>query len=167
MNQKHLQSAADQSESLVALVQGTAHGDRNSFAELYRRTAHRVHGLTLHLLVDRKVSEDTTLEVFQTVWERAATFDPASDSPMTWLMSITHRAAAHRLRTGNRPVEHSEPACLDQLTGLQREALSLTFSECLTCGQAAKRLHVPQPVIRASVRSGLQQLKNTLPKGES
>lgn len=42
---------------------------------------------------------------------------------------------------------------------LQRETLNLTFLGCGTYTQAADHLGVPVHVIKANIRSGLQQLK--------
>lgn len=90
---------ADETDLLVALIQGTARGDRNSFAELYNQSARKVHGLALSIAVNQQLSQKITEEVFQTVWDRANAFDPALSTPMAWLMTLTHRAAVHTVRS--------------------------------------------------------------------
>ena len=41
-------------------------------------------------------------EVYVTVWRKAADFDPARASPMTWLIAIARNRAIDRLRASRR-----------------------------------------------------------------
>lgn len=176
---------ADETDLLSALIRGTARGDRDSFAELYHQSARKVYGLALSIALNQQLSQKITEEVFQTVWARANAFDPDLSPPMTWLMTLTHRAAVSTVRSQRssltpptaahaptrlsidgdgdaEPSVRTSTSCLEHLTVLQRETLNLTFLGCATYTQAADHLGVPVHVIRTNIQSGLQQLKVNL-----
>ena len=70
---------------------------------LHGRYASLVFGLAARSL-DRATAEEITQEVFLTVWQKAATFDPAAGTFRAWVSHITHTRVINELRRrGRRP----------------------------------------------------------------
>jgi len=85
------------------LLQQCARSDQSAaaqsaFAELYRRTSPRLFALCLRMLHERSAAEDLLQDTFVTVWRRAASFDAARGSAITWLITLTRNKAIDRLR---------------------------------------------------------------------
>ena len=90
---------ADLSHRLSVLLEGIGRGDQAAFAEFYQLTSRRVFGMARRVLIDPELSEDTTQEVFLQVWQNASKFDPKAGSPLSWLMTISHRRAVDKVRS--------------------------------------------------------------------
>ncbi|MGV9481226.1 sigma-70 family RNA polymerase sigma factor, partial [Gordonia aichiensis] len=86
-------------DRLALLLSRVATGDAGAFAQFYDETSDRVYGMVLRIVRDRGISEETTQEVFLTVWRSAHTFDAESGSPLGWLMTLAHRRAVDRVRS--------------------------------------------------------------------
>lgn len=66
-------------------------GDREAFAELYRREAPRLFAVLVHLCGARERAEDVLQEVFLKAWRAAPRWRP--DAPVgAWLLAIARRA---------------------------------------------------------------------------
>ena len=105
-------------------------------------------------------------EVYLAVWQRAASFDQARASPITWLAAIARNRAIDRVRSGGRsrrsePIETagsiSDPAplasdlvefnqekgrlnrCLDELEARTSAAIKSAFIEGFTYEELAER----------------------------
>ncbi len=59
------------------LLQRMAAGDETALAALYDRHCRLVMSVALAVVGDRATAEEVTLDVFLTVWQRAADYDPA------------------------------------------------------------------------------------------
>ena len=84
---------------LDVLLRRVARHDADAFAALYDATRSRVFGLVTRVLRDRGYSEETTQEVYLQVWRSADSYDPASGSALSWLMTLAHRRAVDRVRS--------------------------------------------------------------------
>ena len=58
----------------AALLERLSRGDREAFPLLYDRYGRTVFGLALHLVGDRETAEETTQDVFTSVWRRVHTY---------------------------------------------------------------------------------------------
>lgn len=176
---------ADSSE-LVSLLSATASGDRAAFRELYRRTAGKLYGIALQVLGDEARAEDVVQDVYVTVWKKAAQFDSARGSPISWMAIITRNRAIDRKREiqPSAPVElaleiPSDEASAEQLVGQQQETLRLqgcletlderarrlireAFISGLSYPELADREAVPLGTMKSWVRRGLLRLKACL-----
>src|SRR6266511_6233037 len=83
---------------LVAAISRVAGGDRGALRIVYQDTSAKLFGVCLRILNDRSEAEDVLQEVYVTVWRKAATFDPARASPITWLVAIARNRAIDKLR---------------------------------------------------------------------
>lgn len=179
---------ADQG-TLAALLLRTGQGDREAFTAFYKLTSQRVYGLARKTIIDAEISQDTTQEIYLMVWQKASKYDPAAGSAMAWLMTITHRRAVDKVRAEQaginrearwgaktQKIEYDEVAetvtasieaqtvmrCLDTLSPIQREAISLAYYNCLTYREVAEQLSAPLPTIKTRMRDGLKQLRTCL-----
>jgi RNA polymerase sigma-70 factor (ECF subfamily) len=78
------------------------------FASSYDMTSAKLFGICLRILNDRSEAEDVLQEVYLTVWNKAADFDEARASPITWLGAIARNRAIDRARS-RAPSRRSEP----------------------------------------------------------
>ena len=174
---------------LDVLLRRVARHDADAFAALYDATRSRVFGLVTRVLRDRGYSEETTQEVYLQVWRSADSYDPASGSALSWLMTLAHRRAVDRVRSeqaaGVRESRYgaasAEPAvdivsdavivsdeqrrvatCLDGLTDRQRECIQLAYYDGLTYPQVSERLSANLATVKSRMRDGLRALRNCL-----
>lgn len=177
---------------LVELLRRSGRGDQASFAQLYDATAARVFGLALRVVRDRAQAEEVAQEAFLEVWRTAGRFDPDRGSPLSWLLTITHRKAVDRVRSAesatrrdstyhlrNQPVEHDSTAeaaqaslearrvrgALAHLTDVQREAVTLAYLGGYTHTEVATMLDLPVGTAKTRIRDGLIRLRDALGVG--
>ena len=175
-------------DELKALLARCGDGDRAAFAETYNRTSAKLFGIILRILPERGEAEDVLQEVYVTVWRKAAEFDPARASPITWLATIARNRAIDRFRSrASRPsapldeaadVRDDSPAA-DQLIDTARAssavlaalasleprhaaAIRSTYFEGLTYEALAEREGVPVGTLKSWVRRGLMRMKTAL-----
>src|SRR5919108_418688 len=89
---------AARSTELAAALARVAAGDRAALRIVYQDTSAKLFGVCLRILNDRSEAEDVLQDVYVTVWRKAATFDPARASPITWMVAIARNRAIDRLR---------------------------------------------------------------------
>lgn len=177
---------------LAELLEQVATGDRTAFADLYDRTSSRVYGMVVRVLRDQGYSEEVTQEVYLQVWREAGRFRAEHGSVMSWLLTIGHRRAVDRVRSESSAsdresrygqfesavavdgvddvvVARSEAArardCLDTLTDLQFQAVTLSYYDGLTYREVAQRLTVALPTVKSRIRDGLKKLRGCLENG--
>jgi RNA polymerase sigma-70 factor, ECF subfamily len=173
---------------LAALLGRVARGDEAAFAELYDRAAAAVYGLACRVVRDPAQSEEVTQEVLLEVWRTASRFDPHRGNAMTWLMTVAHRRAVDRVRSSQAAAERDQRAwaaapggydvvveevesrldaqrvrrCLDSLTDLQRESVTLAYYGGYTYREVAGLLGVAVGTVKTRMRDGLIRLRDCL-----
>ena len=96
---------------LVQWLAQTGDGDRAAYKMVYNSTAAKLFGIILRIVSERSEAEDVLQEVYITVWRKAAEYDPARASPITWLATIARNRAIDRVRSrGSRPTAPLELA---------------------------------------------------------
>lgn len=80
---------------LVGLMLG---GDREAFAELYRRRQRDVYRFALHMSGARDVAEDVTQEVFMTLMRDGSSYDETRGSVNAFLLGIARNYVLRRLK---------------------------------------------------------------------
>jgi len=176
-------------EDLPAVVAAVARGDEEAFELLYDAVAPRILGVARRVLRDPTQAEEVAQEVLVEIWRTAARYEPHRGTVLTWCLTIAHRRAVDRVRSeqaagereqraGWRAVEtaHDEVSeevglrleheqvrrCLDGLTPLQREAITLAYWKGYTYRQVAELLGAPVGTVKARMRDGLVKLRNCL-----
>lgn len=175
---------------IVELLQRCAQGHQDAFAELYDRTAARVHGVIVKVVRSQDLAADISQEVFVEVWRHCPQYNPDRGSVLAWMLTIAHRRAVDRVRATASAAAREEryaqadpdpPAAdqvweetrqhweadrvrsaLEQLTPAQREALTLAYFGGYTQAEVADRLNLPLGTVKTRMRDGMIRLHDTL-----
>lgn len=164
-------------------------GDRAALQTVYRLTSAKLFGVALRILGEPTEAEDVLQEVYVTVWRKAADFDAARASPMTWLIAIARNRAIDRLRatrqsrrmepidaagdiadgepSADRALETSQDnarlhGCLEGLAGYERAALRGAYFDGNTYEDLAVRMNVPLGTMKSWIRRAMIKLKTCL-----
>ncbi|MEV6157174.1 ECF RNA polymerase sigma factor SigK [Nonomuraea sp. NPDC052129] len=171
------------------LLEDVARGDRAAFERLYEVVAPRVFGLVLRVLRDRAQSEEVAQEVLVEVWRNAARFQSGRGSGMAWVLTIAHRRAIDRVRSAQASMDREERAarmdvhrpfdevaesvetrlererlrrCLQGLTALQRESVTIAYYGGYSYREVAELVKVPLATVKTRMRDGLIRLRDCL-----
>lgn len=174
---------------LEDLLPAVARGDQEAYEALYTRISAPVYGLVRRVLRDPAQSEEVTQEVLLAVWRSAARYDEQQGSALAWVMTMAHRRAVDRVRSEQssadrhkrlaaRDVEPSYDSvaeavetrldqeavrrCLESLTKLQRESVTLAYYTGRTYREVAEHLELPVGTVKTRMRDGLIRLRDCL-----
>lgn len=173
---------------LTAALQRVATGDRPAFQEVYRRTCAKLLGVCLRISSDREEAEDVLQEVYVTVWRKAAQFDPARSSPITWLATMARNRAIDRVRASGRRIttpleaidepadetpsaldgllaaegEHDIATCIEELAKGDAVLVRTAFFEQATYAELAARTGLPLGTVKSRIRRALIKLRGCL-----
>ena len=170
---------------LAGLLARVARGDQAAFATVYDRCAAQVYGLVRRVVRDPAQSEEVAQEVMLEVWRTASRFDPYRGSATAWLMTMAHRRAVDRVRSGLAAAQREARAaaaetdydvvaeavetrldaqrvrrCLGSLTELQRESVTLAYYGGYTYREVAGLLGVAVGTVKTRMRDGLIRLRD-------
>ncbi|MFJ4471462.1 sigma-70 family RNA polymerase sigma factor [Streptomyces sp. NPDC089424] len=166
-----------------------AGGDQVAFEELYALVSGPVFGLVRRVVRDAAQSEEVAQEVLLELWRSAARFDPARGSALSWILTLAHRRAVDRVRSARAAGEREQREamrsgtppfdqvaeeveaglerewvrrCLNRLTALQRESVTLAYYDGYTYREVAQRLSLPLGTVKTRMRDGLTRLRECL-----
>jgi len=171
------------------LLVAVAGGDEAAFASLYDLTSGKVLGLARRVLRDPTQAEEVAQEVFLQVWRQAGRFDQRAGTALAWVLTLTHRRAVDRVRSAQaastreqRAAEHDVQRahdevveaveqrleaeqvrrCLEGLTELQRESVTLAYYQGFSYSEVGGVLGVPLGTIKTRMRDGLIRLRDCM-----
>ncbi len=181
--------AASDSEIICALQ------NRNeaALASLFVRYGPMVLGIAKRILGDLPLAEDVTQDVFLSVWKHPEKFDNRRGSVRGLLAVKSHgksvdlvrsrsaRAARESKLSFTTAGESPDVDCdlmleqtnrrlhnaLLQLSGLERNAITLAFFGSQTYKQVAVSLGIPEGTAKTTIRSGLSRLHSLLSLDET
>ena len=174
---------------LDSLLERVADGDDDAFGALYDAVAPRVFGLAHRIVRQPQQAEEVTQEVLLEVWQRAARFDRTLGSASSWIMTLAHRRSVDRVRSAQTATDRERRQgaagtptafdevveaveqrleadqvrrCLDSLTEIQRESVTLAYYGGHTYPEVAALLDTPLGTVKTRMRDGLIRLRDCL-----
>lgn len=173
---------------LAELLGRISHGDEAAFGALFDALGASVYGLARRVIRDPARAEEVSQEVFMQVWQTAARFDAARGNAKSWVLTLAHRRAVdavrhdqaasnreHKYDWSNGPefdevvetvtvtLEHEQVRrCLDGLTELQREAVTLAYYQGYTYGEVASTLGANTATVKTRMRDGIIRLRDCM-----
>lgn len=173
------------------LLQLIALREPEALGALYDRYHRLVYSIAMAVTQQRNAAEDITLEVFEAIWERVATYDVDRGKATTWMCSMArHRAIDYLRRQGVRPEGNSvtwaevwpEPAseerleeeaelalqrrrvreAIGHLPQEQKETLVLAYFSGYSQQEIAKIMRQPLGTVKTRIRLAMQKLRDFL-----
>ncbi|GAB4111893.1 MAG: sigma-70 family RNA polymerase sigma factor [Roseiflexaceae bacterium] len=174
-------------EELLALV---VRRHETALGHLYDRYSRMIYAIALRITGDRLTAEEVVQDVFQNVWQTAASFQPGVGSFSAWLMGVArHRAIdatrskRERSRSAEQPmaegwempddsnleqeVDQRElrefvRKALNELPTNQRQTIELAYYGGLTRAEIANKMGEPLGTVKTRMRLGLLKLRDLL-----
>jgi len=173
---------------LVWLIRAVAKGDETAFEALYAATRAKLYGVLLRILGKPALAEEVMQETYLRVWQTARDFDPASASPITWLVAMArNRAIDIARKRGDLSIE-DEPetqevaseappplarremteelkrllACLGKLDPEKQRIVLLAYYSGWSRDQLAQKLDIPVNTIKAWLRRSLLEIRECM-----
>ena len=170
------------------LLEAVARGDEQAFAAIYDHFSASVHGIARRVVRDPVRAEEVAQEVFLQIWQTACRFDATRGSARTWVMTLAHRRSVDVVRrdqsssdregrydwTGGpefdvvdeevtgRLEREQVRRCLESLTELQKEAVTLAYYGGYTYAEVATMLAATLPTTKTRMRDGLIRLRDCM-----
>jgi RNA polymerase sigma-70 factor (ECF subfamily) len=108
-------------------------GDREAFAELYRRHQRSVFGFALQMTGARELAEDVTQEVFILLMRETVLYDEKRGSLKSFLLGVTRNFVLRRLK--------QERAFVSIETAEDQSILESAEAESLTQNESIREMH--------------------------
>ncbi|RYD33703.1 MAG: sigma-70 family RNA polymerase sigma factor [Verrucomicrobiaceae bacterium] len=180
----------DNQDEVRDLLRGIANGDRAGFAEFHHRFSGMVYATALQILHNHEDAQDTSQEVFASLWKKAGMFVNDRGKPSTWMAALARNRSIDKLRsrqrrsklndsfegetrleshilrsdpskeTGILEMSHQVRTAVMELSEDQRHAIQLAFFDGLTQLEIAKQTGEPLGTIKARIRRGLGRLRD-------
>ncbi|CAN5903059.1 sigma-70 family RNA polymerase sigma factor [soil metagenome] len=175
----------EESASLETLLGHVAAGDHAAYDRLYGHVAALVQSVARRTVRDVVRAQEVAQESLLLVWTEAGRFDADQGSARSWIATLTHRRAVDAVRHDQASADrerrypwHREPAgdpvgdevvvrfehaevraCLDLLTTLQRQAVTMAYFEGRSYAEIARRTGGSVAAVKTRVRDAMIRLR--------
>jgi RNA polymerase sigma-70 factor (ECF subfamily) len=174
-------------EELLALI---VRRHEHALGVLYDRYGRLVYAIALRITGDRQTAEEVVQDVFQNVWQTAASFQPGLGVFGAWLMGVARHRAIDAIRSkrersraaeqpftdgwdmpgdmnidrevDQRELRETVRRALSELPTNQRQTIELAYYGGLTRTEIATRLGEPLGTVKTRMRLGLLKLRDLL-----
>jgi len=173
---------------LVWLLGAVARGDEAAFERLYEATRAKLYGVLLRILGKPTLAAEVMVETYLKIWKTADQFDPATASPITWLVAIARNRAIDIVRKRGDASIDEEPevsqAASDAPAPLARREMTAELKRLLSClgrldpekqrivllayysgwsrDQLANKLDIPVNTIKTWLRRSLLEIRECM-----
>jgi len=174
---------------LVWLLGAVARGDEAAFERLYDATRSKLYGVLLRILGKTALAEEVMAETYLKVWKMADQFDPATASPITWMVAMARNRAIDIVRKqgdvaiNNEEPEAAQPAaetpaplarremtaelkrllsCLGRLDPEKQRIVLLAYYSGWSRDQLATKLDIPVNTIKTWLRRSLLEIRECM-----
>jgi RNA polymerase sigma-70 factor (ECF subfamily) len=173
---------------LVWLLGAVARGDEASFERLYEATRSKLYGVLLRILGKAALAEEVMVETYLKLWNLADQFDPATASPITWMVAMARNRAIDIVRKRgdisiDEEPEGAEPAaeapaplarremtpelkrllsCLGRLDPEKQRIVLLAYYSGWSRDQLAAKLDIPANTIKTWLRRSLLEIRECM-----
>ncbi|MBB5208647.1 sigma-70 family RNA polymerase sigma factor [Chiayiivirga flava] len=183
-------------DDLAPLLQRIRAREQAALSELYERTSSQVYTTAFNMLRDPNDAEEVVGDVYQQVWEKVESYDPARGRVIAWLLTQAWTRAIDRQRRERRhsrvlhldstdmasvpddtlssarlidalDAESAVGKAFDRLSAAQREMVALAFYEDLSHPEIAERTGMAIGTVKSHIRRGLAALRKALGGGRS
>lgn len=174
------------------LLERVASRDEAALSELYDQTGGRVFGMALHVLQDRAMAEDVTLDFYASIWDGSVTLPSGAGNPLVGMLTMARRRAievslSRNLDSSESAVEvdgqfgaappeatqhdrvtREDGMCraLDHLDGNEKSVVTLAFFRGYSVSRIARRLNLPDRTVQALLHRGFAQLRDHVQESE-
>ena len=170
-----------------AILERIADGDPGAMTDLIDKYGDLVWSLARRYFGASPVAQDSVQEAFLSLWSSAGRFRPDRGSELTFVLTVARRRMVDQIRHEARffdsvPLagdevdsDSSDQARLDaqlemlrvqpllrELSGNEREILSLSLYEGYSHSEIAKRLNMPLGTVKTRIRRSLIRLRAAL-----
>ena len=97
----------------ATLLQHIAGRDYEAFSELYDAYSGLVYSMAIRILRSPQEAEAVVQQVFMTIWQKPAAYDPGKAKFTTWLVRVTRNASIDQLRKQKRTESKEDTANYD------------------------------------------------------
>ena len=174
---------------LVWLLGAVARGDETAFERLYEATRAKLYGVLVRILGRPALAEEVMEETYLKVWKMADQFDPATASPITWMVAMARNRAIDIVRRqgdiaiDEEPEAAPEPAadtpaplarremtaelkrllgCLGRLDPEKQRIVLLAYYSGWSRDHLANKLDIPVNTIRTWLRRSLLEIRECM-----
>ena len=182
MNQSNRSSRAAADSDELALLERVKKGDREAFADLYRRFQPRLYGYFLRMLPNVVMVDEALDDVMLVVWKDARKFRHRS-RVSTWVFGIAYHKALSAMRAEGRyqapldrvadeaslpdsvaPFDNLLSTALTRLSFDHRQVIELTFFGGYSYREIAEIADCPVNTVKTRMFHAKRRLRVLLPK---
>lgn len=174
-------SSADE----IQLIKRIQHKDPDALEELYDLYKRLLFGMILSIVKNRNEAGNLLLEVFETVWEKAAAFNTNRGNVYCWLVRLTRSRAIGHVRSQKDPGEDKfvilpednyDPLqttiysdrtelvrkALTKIPEEQLEVLKIAYCRGMTQQEIANSLNVTLRTVKTRTKEGMLKFKQVM-----